>query len=78
MLFSLPHLPPESKNKKCIIKKLCTLDSKKEKINKQKPQLNRLPEGGALTPCDQNSPGGRQILFLAQTQSMKSHGLLAY
>ena len=65
MLISLPHLPPESKNKKCIIKKLCTLDSKKEKINKQKPQLNRLPEGGALTPCDYRTQQeeGRLLFF---------------
>ena len=51
------------------------------KINKLKPQLNKKPEGGALTPSDRSRAHRRNRLlffFLARTQPMKSWDLFVY
>lgn len=49
------------------------------KIDKQKPQLNRVMkhEGGALMPCDDiRAQQEGSSCFLARTQAVKIHGCL--
>ena len=70
-------------DQQCFQRKILIKRQKCKKINKQKPQLNRMgrPEGGTLIFCNNSSAHKKKkdsFSFLSRTQPMKSHGLFVY